>query len=114
MATTFFPCLRVVALCLVLLSGSCLASRQSSARQVGGAGSQQVGECNIEHLNPLEPHHKINHEAGYSEVWDENNQQLQCAGVAVTRHVIEHEGLLVPSFNNANMMVIALAGISFP
>lgn len=105
-----FPCLQVLALCIVLLSGSCLASRQSSARQVGGSEGQQVGECNLENLNPLEPHRRIRHEAGVSEIWDANNQQLQCAGVAITRHVVDYRGLIVPSFNNAPVLIFGLQG----
>ncbi|XP_059628552.1 11S globulin seed storage protein 1-like [Cornus florida] len=94
-----------IILCLLLLGHDSLAQRQSSRSQ-----QQQQNECRVQNLNPLEPARRIQHEAGVSEEWDQNNDQLQCAGVAATRHLIEPRGLLLPSFNNAPMLVYVLQG----
>ncbi|KAA8539015.1 hypothetical protein F0562_025707 [Nyssa sinensis] len=90
-----------ITLCLLFLCNICLSDRQSW---------QQQSECQIQNLNPLEAARRIQHEAGVTEVWDQNNDQIECAGVAVTRHVIEPRGLLLPSFNNAPMLVYVIQG----
>lgn len=92
---------------LLLSFHQCLAARLSEGQRA------RWDECRIESLNKLEPAQRIQHEAGVSEVWDENNKQMQCAGVAVTRHVVEAKGLILPSFNNAPMLIYITQGSIF-
>ncbi|KAE9451231.1 hypothetical protein C3L33_16864, partial [Rhododendron williamsianum] len=64
--------------------------------------------------NPEPQHPRANrqmqHEAGVSEIWDQDDDQLQCAGVAASRHVIEPRGLLLPAFVNAPLLAYVLQG----
>ncbi|KAM3234211.1 hypothetical protein P3L10_019571 [Capsicum annuum] len=43
---------------------------------------QQQGQCQINRLNGLQPSFQMLAEAGYTEFFDLNNQQFQCAGVS--------------------------------
>nr|ABU42022.1 11S globulin [Pistacia vera] len=67
-------------------------------------------QCQIQNLNALEPKRRIESEAGVTEFWDQNEEQLQCANVAVFRHTIQSRGLLVPSYNNAPELVYVVQG----
>ncbi|KAJ0092107.1 hypothetical protein Patl1_25601 [Pistacia atlantica] len=66
-------------------------------------------QCQIQNLNALEPKRRIESEAGVTEFWDQNEEQLQCANVAVFRHTIQSRGLLVPSYNNDPELVYVVA-----
>ncbi|KAI8006415.1 hypothetical protein LOK49_LG07G01661 [Camellia lanceoleosa] len=63
-----------VSFCLLVLCNSCLAVRPSRQLQQQQQQYQQ-GECRIQNLNPLEPNRRIQHEAGITEIWDQNNDQ---------------------------------------
>ncbi|KAL5725511.1 hypothetical protein ACHQM5_008648 [Ranunculus cassubicifolius] len=75
---------------LVLFNGSQARQQQSQRQQ----------QCQVQNIDALEPTRRIQSEAGVTEYWDENNEQLDCAGVSVTRHVIQPRGLLLPHFHN--------------
>ncbi|CAI9091481.1 OLC1v1026521C2 [Oldenlandia corymbosa var. corymbosa] len=96
--------LQFLALSFLTLFSGCLAVQRGQQFQQG------MGQCSLTNLNPLEPMRRLEYEGGYSEFWDSNNEQLRCAGVAVTRHVIGSRGLLLPSFNNAPTMVFVIQG----
>lgn len=96
-----------VTFCLLVLGHSCLATTQYYQPQ---QQQKQQSECRIQNLNPLEPRRKFQYEAGVIEEWDENNDQMQCARVAATRHVIEPRGLSLPSFNSAPMIIFVQRG----
>ncbi|KAF9607885.1 hypothetical protein IFM89_003590 [Coptis chinensis] len=74
--------------------------------------SQRQSQCRIQNIDALEPTHRIQSEAGVTEHWDEYNEQLECAGVAVTRHVIQPRGLLLPHFHNAPKLTYIIQGWS--
>ncbi|KAF5185474.1 hypothetical protein FRX31_024939 [Thalictrum thalictroides] len=40
----------------------------------------KVQQCQLQNVDALEPTRKQQSEAGVTEYWDENNEQLQCAG----------------------------------
>ncbi|KAK9287596.1 hypothetical protein L1049_016031 [Liquidambar formosana] len=67
-------------------------------------------ECNIQNINALEPTRKIQSEGGMTEFWDENDEQFDCAGVTLVRHVIQPKGLLLPSFTNAPRLSYIVQG----
>ncbi|KAJ0092106.1 hypothetical protein Patl1_25602 [Pistacia atlantica] len=77
----------------------------SQERQQENAWTQ----CQIQNLNALECKRRIEFEAGVTGFWDQNEEQLQCANVAVFRHTIQSRGLLVPSYNNAPELVYVVA-----
>uniref|UniRef100_UPI0031F5DA9B 11S globulin 2 n=1 Tax=Corylus avellana TaxID=13451 RepID=UPI0031F5DA9B len=74
---------------------------------------RHFGECNLDRLNALEPTNRKESEAGTVEKWDKNDQQFQCAGVALIRHFIERRGLLLPSFSNAPELIYVIKGRGF-
>ncbi|KAK1283894.1 Glutelin type-A 1 [Acorus calamus] len=63
------------------------------------------GQCKLERLRAAEPSQRIESEAGFSEYFDQEDEQFDCAGVAVSRHTIQPRGLFLPSFSNAPRLV---------
>ncbi|KAK4366080.1 hypothetical protein RND71_013960 [Anisodus tanguticus] len=74
---------------------------------------QQQGQCQLNRLNPQEPTVLIKAEAGVTELWDQNNQQFQCAGVSLIRHVIKSRGMLLPSYLNTPLLAYVEQGRGF-
>ncbi|XP_009624043.1 11S globulin seed storage protein Jug r 4 [Nicotiana tabacum] len=74
---------------------------------------QQQGECQLNRLSPQEPTVRIQAEAGVTELWDPNNQQFQCAGVSLIRHVIQSRGMLLPSYVNTPLLAYVERGRGF-
>ncbi|CAN0887429.1 Cocosin 1 [Linum grandiflorum] len=62
-------------------------------------------ECQIRRIDAREPDRKVASEAGVTEIWDENDDQFRCAGVAAVRHTIEQRGLLLPAYSNAPKLI---------
>ncbi|KAL5724937.1 hypothetical protein ACHQM5_008138 [Ranunculus cassubicifolius] len=81
----------------------------AQARQQQSQGQRQQ-QCQVQNIDAIEPTRRVQSEAGVTEHWDENNEQLNCAGVSVTRHVIEPQGLLLPHFNNAPKLTYIIQG----
>ncbi|CAI0558953.1 unnamed protein product [Linum tenue] len=84
-----------LALCSLLLFQVC--SAQFETGRVWGSSrsqrkSQQQNECQFRRINAQEPDRRITSEAGITEIWDENDDQFRCAGVAAIRHTIEQRG----------------------
>ncbi|CAN4101958.1 unnamed protein product [Withania somnifera] len=52
-------------------------------------------------------------EAGVTEFFDLNNQQFQCAGVSVFRHIIQSKGLLLPFYTNSPILAYVVQGRGF-
>ncbi|KAK4798189.1 hypothetical protein SAY86_030515 [Trapa natans] len=67
-------------------------------------------ECRLENLHVLEPSRRIEAEAGYTELWDEKEEALTCAGSAFTRHVIRRNGLFLPSYSNSAELMYVVQG----
>ncbi|PHT44484.1 hypothetical protein CQW23_13642 [Capsicum baccatum] len=74
---------------------------------------QQQGQCQINRLNAQQPSFQMLAEAGYTEFFDLNNQQFQCAGVSVFRHVVQSKGLLLPSYTNSPILAYVVQGRGF-
>ncbi|KAJ6951396.1 legumin family protein [Populus alba x Populus x berolinensis] len=72
--------------------------------------SSQHSECQLQRINALEPARRIKSEAGVTEIWDENDEQFECAGVAVIRHTIHKRGLLLPAYTNTPKLVYVEQG----
>ncbi|KAI6694120.1 hypothetical protein NL676_021830 [Syzygium grande] len=91
----------VLAFVLLLQYASCYAQIDQVTLQGQRLSRFGGGECWIERLDMLELSRRIEAEAGVSKLWDEDEDQLQCAGVAVVRHIIRQRGLFLPAFTNA-------------
>ncbi|GAV69599.1 Cupin_1 domain-containing protein [Cephalotus follicularis] len=98
-----------LSLCLLVLFNGCFAD-QIERRERRQERQGRQNDCQILKLDALEPQHRIQSEAGTTEFWDQNEEQLQCAGVAVVRHHIQQRGLLLPSFNNAPQLIYVQQG----
>ena len=108
MATTTKAELLSLALCVLFLSDPSSAQRSVQERQ--RRGQQWRHECDIQRLNAMEPTRRFRAEAGVVEVWETNDEQFRCAGVAAVRYVIEPRGLLLPSFTNAPYVTYVVQG----
>eukprot|EP00258_Populus_trichocarpa_P015103 XP_006370929.1 legumin B [Populus trichocarpa] len=101
-------------LCFLVLFNCCFAQiEQVTSRhdqQQARRRSFQQSECQLQRINALEPARRIKSEAGVTEIWDENDEQFQCAGVAVIRHTIQQRGLLLPAYSNAPKLVYVEQG----
>lgn len=71
---------------------------------------QPRDECQVDRINALEPDNRVECEAGVIDSWNPNEDQFQCAGVAVVRWTIEPRGLLLPSYSNAPQLVYIVRG----
>ncbi|ESQ37783.1 hypothetical protein EUTSA_v10029458mg [Eutrema salsugineum] len=83
---------------LVATFGVLLVLNGCLARQSLGVPPQLGNECNLDNLDVLQATETIKSEAGQLEYWDHNHPQLRCAGVSVSRLVIEQGGLYLPTF----------------
>uniref|UniRef100_A0A7N0UYF6 Cupin type-1 domain-containing protein n=1 Tax=Kalanchoe fedtschenkoi TaxID=63787 RepID=A0A7N0UYF6_KALFE len=94
-------------LCLLALINVACAARQ---QQPFKYQTESHGECQIQRLQALEPTNQIRAEAGSTDIWNHNEEQLKCAGATVIRHTIEPQGLLLPSYSNAPQLVYVIQG----
>ncbi|GAU11658.1 hypothetical protein TSUD_334710 [Trifolium subterraneum] len=89
-----------ISLCF-LLFGSCFAFRGQQPQQ---------NECQLEHLNPLEPDNRVESEGGLIETWNPNNRQFRCAGFALSRATIQRNSLRRPYYSNAPQEIFIQQG----
>ncbi|CAI9107635.1 OLC1v1007036C1 [Oldenlandia corymbosa var. corymbosa] len=94
----------------VLLSFLCLF--HGCVSQQYGEQSQQ-GQCQFQRMNPLEPSQEIRAEGGLTQFWNHRDQQFQCAGVSLIRHVIQPKGFMLPSYTNVPLLVYTERGRGF-
>ncbi|KAJ6315090.1 hypothetical protein OIU78_018555 [Salix suchowensis] len=111
-------CLLSLTFCFLVLFNCCFAqieqvTSQRGQQQQGKRRSQQQNECQFDRIKALEPARRIKSEAGVTEIWDENDQQFQCAGVVVIRHTIKQQGLLLPSYSNTPKFIYVDQGRGF-
>ncbi|KAJ9696929.1 hypothetical protein PVL29_008925 [Vitis rotundifolia] len=92
-----------LSLCFLVLFHGCICIAQQQQEK-------QQNKCRISRLSAQEPSNRIQSEAGVTEIYDHNNQQLQCAGVAVVRYIIKPRGLLLPSYLNAPQLMYFIQG----
>ncbi|KAL9684469.1 hypothetical protein QQ045_021908 [Rhodiola kirilowii] len=95
-------------LCLLVLINVAFAARQQQQRP--GFQTEIQGECQLQSLQALEPNNTIRAQAGLTEIWNHNDDQLKCAGVTLVRHTIERKGLLLPSYTNAPQLIYIIQG----
>ncbi|XP_010279433.1 PREDICTED: 11S globulin subunit beta-like [Nelumbo nucifera] len=107
-----------LSLCLFILFHGCLTlARQYKLdegyiqlRRRQFQGEQQQSECQINNLDALEPSRRIEAEAGRLEIWDGNNEQFRCAGVAAYRVTIQPKGLSLPVYQNTPQIIYIVQG----
>lgn len=66
-------------------------------------GSAQ--QCRLQRLRTVEPTRQLESEGGRTELWEESEEEFQCAGVAAIRHTMQPNSLSMPNFHPAPMLV---------
>ncbi|KAJ8765196.1 hypothetical protein K2173_011456 [Erythroxylum novogranatense] len=102
-------------LCFIVLFQCCSAQLAQVISRLQEEGqkqtrSRQFDQCQLNRLNAAEPSRRIQSEAGVTEIWDENDDQFQCAGVIAIRHRILQRGLVLPAYNNAPKLIYVALG----
>ncbi|KAI3859209.1 hypothetical protein MKX03_034613 [Papaver bracteatum] len=80
---------------------------------------QEARQCHIQQLTASQPNQRIESEGGVTELWNEYEDQFQCAGVAPMRDVIQPNSLSLPNFSPSPRLVYiqqgqGLLGLSQP
>ncbi|KAI3859208.1 hypothetical protein MKX03_034612 [Papaver bracteatum] len=80
---------------------------------------QEARQCRIQQLTASQPNQRIESEGGVTELWNEYEDQFQCAGVAPMRNVIQPNSLSLPNFSPSPRLVYiqqgqGLLGLSQP
>ena len=100
-----------LSLCFLVLFNGCFAQiEQVTLRNRLPQQHRFQTECRLDNLNAQEPSQRIQSEAGFSEYWDENDDEFQCAGVALVRHTIQRRGILLPYYTNAPQLIYVVQG----
>ena len=106
------------ALALFLL---CFNLLQHAAHGKGYAttGLTSAQQCHLDRIQASQPTHRIESEGGTTEIWDQKEDQFQCAGVAVIRTTIRPDSLYLPEFMNAPRLAFiergrGILGITYP
>ncbi|GMY27129.1 legumin B-like [Fagus crenata] len=100
-----------LSLCFLVLFNGCFAQiEQVTLRNRLPQQHRFQTECSLDNLNAQEPSQRIQSEAGFSEYWDENDDEFQCAGVALVRHTIQRRGILLPYYTNAPQLIYVVQG----
>lgn len=100
-----------LALTLVVVFYTCSAQIELGSSQTRQQQQRYQTQCNIQNLKAHQPQRRIQSEAGITEFWDNESDDFECANVVVVRHTIRSNGLLVPSFTNAPILVYVVQGI---
>ncbi|KAF2285470.1 hypothetical protein GH714_004739 [Hevea brasiliensis] len=78
-----------LSLCFLVFLHGCFAQIEPVTTQPRGFPPQQRqqrpqrDECQLDRISAVEPNRRIQSEAGVTDVWDENDDQFQCAGRGV-------------------------------
>ncbi|KAG9445652.1 hypothetical protein H6P81_011780 [Aristolochia fimbriata] len=106
--------LLALALSLCVLSAYAQYDTGKSRRRLSDAQ-----QCRIQRLSASTPSRRIRSEGGVTELWDYNEDQFQCAGVAAMKNTIQPNGLSLPNYSPSPRLVYiergrGVLGITFP
>ncbi|XWS76257.1 hypothetical protein CRYUN_Cryun01aG0159800 [Craigia yunnanensis] len=81
--------------------------------------SQQAQQCRLQQISRSQPSQRIESEGGVVEFWNQNEKQLQCAGVAALRTTVQPKSLSLPNFQPFPQLRYVLKGsgllgVTFP
>lgn len=77
-----------------------------------GTQLKDAQQCRLRRLTSSQPSRRIQSEGGVVELWDENEEQFQCAGVAPLRIVVRPNSIHLPSFHPSPRLVYVVKGNS--
>jgi hypothetical protein len=118
-ARPFSPSLALLLLCASLSMASKIILGLVLALLVYGAAgeknpstcSRSAQQCQIRRLRTVEPSRRLVSEGGVTEVWDTNEDEFQCAGVAAIRHTLQPNSQSQPNYQPAPMLVYIEQGL---
>ncbi|PIN11027.1 hypothetical protein CDL12_16381 [Handroanthus impetiginosus] len=76
-------------------------------------------QCRLQRLTTAQPSQRIESEGGVTELWDEKEDQFQCAGVLAVRNTLRPNALSLPNYHPTPRLVYVergqgFIGINFP
>ncbi|KAL4030453.1 hypothetical protein IC575_008690 [Cucumis melo] len=74
---------------------------------------EEAQQCRLDRIQARPPSRRIESEGGITEVWDEANEEFQCAGVAAFRNIIRPNSLSLPKFHSSPMLAYVEQGEGF-
>ncbi|KAE8650659.1 11S globulin seed storage protein 2 [Cucumis sativus] len=80
---------------------------------------EEAQQYRLDRIQARPPSRRIEWEGGITEVWDEANEEFQCAGVAAFRNIIRPNSLSLPKFHSSPMLAYiergeGFLGLNFP
>ncbi|KAL6978677.1 hypothetical protein U1Q18_020342 [Sarracenia purpurea var. burkii] len=108
----------LLAICLSLLASVAIGQQHQQSQQ-SQAQQRRAQQCRLQRLTASQPSHRLQSEGGVTELWDENDDQFQCAGVAAMKSILRPNSLSLPNFHPAPRLVYiergqGLLGVNFP
>ncbi|XP_060180846.1 11S globulin seed storage protein 2-like [Lycium barbarum] len=96
----------------LLSAANAVRDYQGQKGQYGQRGTRltQAQQCRLQRLTASHPTDRIESEGGVTELWDENEEQFQCAGVAPMRLVVRCNSLSLPNFHPMPRLVYVERG----
>ncbi|KZV21488.1 11S globulin seed storage protein 2-like [Dorcoceras hygrometricum] len=96
----------VAALSLSLLVSTSLGERTP-------LGQTEAQQCRLQRITAAQPSQRITSEGGETELWNERDDQFQCAGVVAMRNVLRPKGLSLPNFHPTPRLVYIEEGSGY-
>ncbi|CAN1292171.1 11S globulin seed storage protein 2 [Linum perenne] len=120
MATKLATALLLLLSCLAAASAGLSQGRTQtplSSRQL--EYQFQAQQCNLDRISPVQPSFNLQSEGGVTQLWNQEEEQFICAGVAPFRDIIQPQSLSVPKFFPAPRLVYVqqgsgVLGLNFP
>lgn len=96
----------LLALCLSLLVSAAVGERQPLRLT-------KEQQCRFQRLTTAQPSQTIESEGGVTELWDERQDQFQCAGVVAMRNTLRPNALSLPNYHPTPRLVFIERGEGF-
>ncbi|KAI3425657.1 uncharacterized protein J3R85_010026 [Psidium guajava] len=97
----------------------CLLVHAAFGKGYATTGLDKAQQCRLRRIRATQPDQRIESEGGVTELWSQDDEQFQCAGVAAVRNILRPNALFLPEFINAPRLVFiergrGLLGINYP
>ncbi|XP_030515074.2 11S globulin seed storage protein 2-like [Rhodamnia argentea] len=97
----------------------CLLVHVALGKGSATTGLDDAQQCRLWRIRATQPDQRFESEGGFTELWSEDDDQFQCAGVAAVRNILHPNALFLPEFINAPRLVFieqgrGLLGINYP
>ncbi|XP_073026936.1 11S globulin seed storage protein 2-like [Primulina eburnea] len=96
---------------LLALSLSLLVSSSFGERTPFQLTEKQ--QCRLQRITAAQPSKRINSEGGETELWNERDDQFQCAGVVAMRNILRPNALSLPNFHPYPRLVFIEQGYGY-